>query len=180
MRHAIAGLLLLGACASEPQNDFVLLSYEAGDALQNGASRELADGAPIVYGVFTPVGQPATSSPFGRIFAEHVASRLAQKGIKVVEVRLREAISVREGGPYALSDDIREVARRVRARAALSGSYAVTPRYALITARLIDVSNGVVLSSWDKRVPLAREDFALFEKPQVRNGSYAASGWSFR
>lgn len=180
MRLAVAGLLLLGACASEPQNDFVVLSYEAADALRDGARGELAGDAPIIYGVFTPVGHPATSSPFGRIFAEHVASRLVQRGIKVVEVRLRDAIAVREGGPYTLSDDAREVARRVRARAALAGSYAVTPRYALITARLIDVSNGVVLSSWDKRVPLARADLALFDQTRILSGSYLLSGWSVR
>jgi hypothetical protein len=175
MRRAILALLLLSGCASTPQNDFVVLSGEAANALHDGARHELADDAPIIYGVFTPVGQPGTSSPFGRIFAEHVASRLVQRGVKVVEVRLRESIAVREGGPYALSDDVREVAQRVRARAALSGSYAVTPGYALITARLIDVSNGLVLSSWDKRVPLGRADYALFEKPSPWGRSHYAS-----
>ena len=111
-RAALLPPLLLAACATEPRTDFVALGYEAGDALFDGARRELTDDAPIVYAVFTPVGHPATSSPFGQIFAEHVASRLVQRGTKVVEVRLREAIAVREGGPYALSDDVRDVARR--------------------------------------------------------------------
>jgi len=179
MRPVVAALLLVSACATtEAQNDFVALSDEAAEALRDGARRELADDGPIIYGVFTPVGQPGASSPFGRIFAEHVASRLVQRGVKVVEVRLRESIAVREGGPYALSDDVRDVARRVRARAALSGSYAVTPQYALITARLIDVSNGFVLSSWDKRVPLGRADYALFEKPSGwGRGVYSSFSW---
>jgi FlgO protein len=89
------------------------------------------------------------------MFVELVASRLVQHGVGVVEVRLRDAIAVREGGPYALSDDARDLARRVQARAALSGSYAVTSEYALITARLIDVATGIVLSSWDKHIPSA-------------------------
>ena len=158
----VAAALLLGACASAPQNDFVALSYEAADALLRGARRELRDDAPIVYGVLTPVGQPGTSSPFEQIFAEQIASRLAQNGVGVVEVRLREALAVRAGGPYALSDDVRDVARRVRARAALAGSYAVTSGYALVTARLIDVASGLVLSSWDKHIPLGYADYALF------------------
>jgi TolB-like protein len=159
---AAALLLLLGAWACAPQNDFVALSYEAADALLRGARPELPDDATIIYGVFTPVGQPGTSSPFGRIFAEQVASRLVQDGAGVVEVRLREAIAVRAGGPYALSDDVRDVARRVRARAALAGSYAVTYEYALVNARLIDVATGLVLSSWDKRILLDYADYALF------------------
>jgi TolB-like protein len=173
MKWAIIALLVLSACASEPQNDFVALSDEAADALRNGARHELADDAPIIYGVFTPVGQPETSSPFGRIFAEHVASHLVQRGVKVVEVRLRESIAVRQGGPYALSDDVQEVARRVRARAALSGSYAVTSRYVLITARLIDVSNGLVLSSWDKRILIGTADYALFLEKSPASGHTA-------
>jgi TolB-like protein len=164
MKNAAAAalLLLLGACACAPPNDFVALSYEAADALLRGARPELPDDATIIYGVFTPVGQPGTSSPFGRIFAEQVASRLVQDGAGVVEVRLREAIAVRAGGPYALSDDVRDVARRVRARAALAGSYAVTYEYALVNARLIDVATGLVLSSWDKRILLDYADYALF------------------
>lgn len=35
-----------------------------------------------------------------------------------------------------------------------SGSYVVTSYYALVTARLVDVASGIVLSSWDKRIPL--------------------------
>jgi hypothetical protein len=75
---------------------------------------ELPDDATIIYGVFMPVGEPGTSSPFGRMFVELVASRLAQHGVGVVEVRLRDAVAMREGGPYALSDDARDVARRVQ------------------------------------------------------------------
>lgn len=98
------------------------------------------------------------------MFADHVASRLSQNGVKVVEVRLREAIAVRQGGPYALSDDVRDVARRVRASAVLVGTYATTPEYVLVNARLLDVENGTMISSWDKRAPLSRADRQLFDK----------------
>ena len=177
-------LLLLAACSSKP-HDFVALGYEAAGALVTGAHGELAPDAPIVYSVFTPAGQPSTSSPFGRIFAEHVSSGLAHQGLKVVELRLREAIAVREGGPYALSDDFHDVAGRALARAVLVGSYALSRSasgrssygsyfaypgysdseqyYVLITVRLVDVATGIVLSSWDKRVALSRADQTLFE-----------------
>jgi TolB-like protein len=162
MRALAAALLLLGACASQ-QDDFVTLSYEAADALLEEMQQKLPDDATIIYGVFTPVGQPSTSSPFGQIFAEQVASRLAQNGVGVVEVRLRETLAVREGGPYALSDDVRDVARRVQARAALSGSYAVTSGYVLVAARVIDVTSGLVVASWDKYIRLGVADYALFD-----------------
>jgi hypothetical protein len=178
-RLLAAGLfLLLAACNSAPNNDFVALSYEAADALYKGARSELQDDATVIYGVFTPAGQPNTSSPFGRMVAEHVASRLVQHGVKVVEIRLREAISVRHGGPYALSDDAGDVAARVRARAALSGSYAVTADYVLVTARLIDVENGLVMASWDKRVRLGPADRVLFDKPMQPSVDGYRNVWS--
>jgi len=164
MRYAALALLLLPACASEPRNDFVALSYEAADRLTRDARRELGRDDTIIYGVFTPAGQPSASSAFGRMFADHMASRLSQNGVKVVEVRLREAIAVRQGGPYALSDDVRDVARRVRATAVLAGTYATTPEYVMLSARLLDVENGFLISSWDKRAPLGRADWHLFDR----------------
>jgi hypothetical protein len=186
MKRALAALLLLTGCASTPPNDFVTLGYEAADALVAGAHGELPPDSPIVYSVFTPAGEPNASSPFGRIFAEHVSSGLAHKGLEVVELRLREAIAVRQGGPYALSDNFQDVAHRALARAVLVGSYALSHGtsarsgysnylgyagysgssdlyYVLITIRLVDASTGIVLSSWDKRVALSRADQALFE-----------------
>lgn len=163
MKRAAVALVLLASCASEPRKDLIDLSYEAADRLYRDARRELSSDTTIIYGVFTPAGKPSDSSPFGRMFADHVASRLAQNGVKVVEVRLREAIAVRQGGPYALSDDVRDVARRVRASAVLAGTYATTPDYVLISARLLDVENGFLISSWDKRSPLTRSDRHLFE-----------------
>lgn len=182
MRRALAAaLLLLAACASKPPNDFVALGYEAADALVTGAHGVLPPDSPIVYSVFTPAGEPNVSSPFGRIFAEHVSSGLAREGLAVVELRLREAIAVREGGPYALSDNFRDVAHAALARAVLVGSYALSSspapcslyfgcsgsselNYVLITIRLVDASTGTVLSSWDKRIALSRADDALFER----------------
>jgi TolB-like protein len=172
LKAPAASLLALAACASQPKVDFIAHGYEAADALFRGVQRELRDDSTIVYGVFTPVGQPGTSSPFGRVFAELVTSRLVQNGVKVVEVRLREAIAVREGGPYALSDDVRDVARRVHARAALSGSYAVAPDYVLVSARLIDITTGLVFASWDKRIALGPSDQSLFGRPDPWSRSY--------
>jgi hypothetical protein len=38
----------------------------------------------------------------------------------------------------------------------------VTSEYALVTARLIDVATGIVLSSWDKLIPIGYACYALF------------------
>jgi hypothetical protein len=81
-------ILVLAVWAFEPRTDFIALSREAADALLRGARHELPDDGTIIYGVFTPVGKPGTSSPFGRMFAEPLTSRPAQNCVKVVEGRL--------------------------------------------------------------------------------------------
>lgn len=164
-------LLLCSACIGQTGDDLVKVSYEGAEALL--AKVDLGPDAVVVYGVFTPVGHLDTSSPFGRIMAEQIASRMVQNGVKVVEVRLREAIALGQGGPFTLSDDVRQVASRVRARAALTGTYAATPQYVLLTAQLVDVTSGLVLASWDKRVTLGRADQALLSD----HSPYAFVAW---
>lgn len=161
MKGLLAAILLLicTACVGQSGDDLVQTSYEGADSLLSKIN--LGPDAVVVYGVFSPVGHLDTSSPFGRIIAEQIASRMVQRGIKVVEVRLREAIALGQGGPFPLSDDARQVASRVQARAALTGSYAITSQYVLLNARLVDVSTGLVLASWDKRVVLGRTEQAL-------------------
>jgi hypothetical protein len=136
-----------------------------GDSIDDRFAAQPPGARPGRSSLTTSLGkiQTALLGKITPVATELVASRLVQSGVGVVEVRLRDAIAVREGGPYALSDDARDVARRVQARAALSGSYAVTSEYALVTARLIDVATGIVLSSWDKRIPIGYPDYALFD-----------------
>ena len=154
--------LMLGSCTQKI--DFIAISYDLADSLIEGAGNRIESGSPIVYTPFVPVGRLEQPSPFGRILAEQTASRFVQRGYPVVEVRLREGVAVKPGGPFLLSDDAREVARRVLAKGALVGSYAATGDYVLLNVRLIDVSNGIVLASQDSTIPIGRDEYVLLDE----------------
>jgi len=156
---ALASALMLASCA--PEVDFIAVSYDIADALIEGSNGRLEAESPIVYTTFAPVGSLEQPTTLGRMLAEQTASRFVQRGYSVVEVRLREGVAVKPGGPFVLSDDAREVARRVLAKAALVGSYAATSRYILLNVRLIDVSDGIVLASHDTKIPIGSVELPL-------------------
>jgi TolB-like protein len=156
---ALASALMLASCASEV--DFIAVSYDAADTLIEDSNGRIEAESPLVYTTFVPVGSLEQSTMLGRILAEETASRFVQRGYPVVEVRLREGVAVKPGGPFVLSDDAHEVARRVLAKAALVGSYAATSRYVLLNVRLIDVSDGIVLASYDTKIPIGRVEALL-------------------
>lgn len=152
----LALAVLLAACArkEEPGTRFLTASYAAADALIEGAEDRIEQDSPIVYATFSPVGQLEIPTAMGQILAEQTASRLVQRGYPVVEVRLREGIAVKPGGPFVLSDDAQEVAERVLAEAALVGWYVAANDYVLLNVRLIDVVTGIVLASHDAAIPV--------------------------
>lgn len=156
---ALTSALMLASCA--PEVDFIAVSYDIADALIEGSNGRLEAESPIVYTTFVPVGSLEQSTTLGQILAEETASRFVQRGYPVVEVRLREGVAVKPGGPFVLSDDAREVAHRVLAKAALVGSYAATRNYVLLNVRLIDVSNGIVLASHDTKIPIGSGELPL-------------------
>ncbi|WP_119459517.1 FlgO family outer membrane protein [Rhodospirillaceae bacterium SYSU D60014] len=153
----LAAVALLAACArkEQPGTEFLTASYAAADALIEGAEDSIEPDSPIVYATFSPVGRLEVPTALGQMLAEQTASRLVQRGYPVVEVRLREGIAVKPGGPFVLSDDAQEVAERVLAEAALVGSYVAATDYVLLNVRLIDVVTGIVLASHDTTIPVA-------------------------
>ena len=167
---ALASALMLASCASDV--DLIAVSYDLADTLIERSNGRIEPDSPIVYTPFAPVGSLEQSTMLGRILAEETASRFVQRGYPVVEVRLREGVAVKPGGPFVLSDDAREVAQRVLAKAALVGSYAATSRYVLLNARLIDVSNGIVLASHDTEIRIGSAELQLIgdRTPTYRYG----------
>ena len=161
MALALASALMFASCASDERVDLIAVSYGIADKLIERSNGRIERDSPIVYTPFVPVGSLEQSTKLGHILAEESASRFVQRGYPVVEVRLREGIAVKPGGPFVLSDDAREVAKRVLAKAALVGSYAATNRYVLLNVRLIDVSNGIVLASDDTTIRIGSDELQL-------------------
>lgn len=138
--------------------DLVAVSYGIVNNLENNLKVPISPDDTIVVASFVDVNNLNTSSAFGRIMAEQVGSRLAQKGYKVIEMKLRQnSIFVEEGkGEFLLSRDIKNISLNHNASAVVVGTYAYSYDKIYVSTRFVNPSNSVILASFDYGVRVDR------------------------
>jgi len=164
---AAAVLLLVSGCASyyygdaagsdalAPQATAALLTanQQAADRLLEAAPPE--PGARLLVATLVNVDSLDASSRFGRISSEQIAGRLVQRGVPVVEVRLREALALQPGGgELLLSRQLSEVSQTHQASMALVGTYAASSRQVYVSLKLVRPQGNVVVAAQDYAVPM--------------------------
>ena len=151
----------MGREASRPQapafgEEAVLrANYAAGDELARQLKRHDAwvSGAVIVA---TPsdVSKLDTSTPLGRISGEQVASRLAQQGFHILEVRQMDALDYSPTeGVFNLTQDAAKAAASRAAWAVVCTTYAPGRTGVLVSLRAVAASNSEILASVDYVLP---------------------------
>lgn len=127
------------------------IAYAAADALENNIVFDLDRTKPILFTSFVDIDNLQSSSTFGRLLGEQVASRLAQHGYKLVELKLRiNSLIIRQGlGEIALSRELKNIRENNNAQAILVGTYAVVDNICIITVRLIGAKHGTMLATHD-------------------------------
>lgn len=140
----------------------LLASYSAADALLRNLGHFPDLKRPILVATLVNINDMQTSSAFGRMSSEQIGSRLANSGLPVAEIKLRESILVEEGrGELMLSRNAREIARARGAQAVVVGTYATGKDAVYVNVRLVSAMDGRILSSHDYVVPMTRDVTAL-------------------
>ena len=90
-------------------------------------------------------------------------------GVKGACEELEEWITRQEslevvGTDLTLSREMAEISTKHRAQAVVVGSYAVASNRVYLTARVINVNDGRVLSSYDYNIPIGRNTFKMLLK----------------
>ena len=159
------------------KNNLVSGSYRLADELVYDLGRHLkgdeVDG-PILVASFVNIDSLEESSIAGRLMAEQVASRLAQHGLRVIEIKLGQfSIFVKkEKGEFLLSRDIKEISATNKAVAVVVGTYGLTQNRVYVTARVIRAADGVILASSDVGMPIyGAKDMDIFNSG-LRKPSY--------
>jgi len=140
----------------QPYSNLLELSYAAADSLGRGLRfRELSLDEPILAASFVNIDDLTQSSTLGRIVSEQIASRLAQHGFKIVEVKLRqESIFIEAGkGEFLLSREVLSLGETRGAYAVLVGTYAVSKDFIFISARVVRTEDGSVVTGYDYELP---------------------------
>ncbi len=159
-------LIFITACSLLEVRDSNLVrsSYRAADALLDKAKEvHLYPGKPILVASFVDIDNVQVSSTFGRIIAEQMGSRIAQRGHKIIEVKLRtNSLFVRGSeneneGEFMLSRELQDISLQYDAHAVVVGTYAKAAEVVYVTAKVIRTKDNIILGSYDYVLPIGKD-----------------------
>lgn len=149
-------------------------SYAAADRLAAMLAAQRFDpAAPILVSSFVSINDVTKSTTMGRMLAEQIGSRMAQRGYRIVETKLRKhSLAVRpQKGEFALSRQYEQLNAERDAHAVLTGTYAVSRRVVHVSCRVIDVQSGALKAAWDMELPRRSMMMSMLTGQQP-DGSY--------
>ena len=152
-----------------PQDtNLTAMSYAAAETLVSNAQNTIDTGKTILFASLVNIDDVQRSSTFGRMVAEQMASRFAQMGYSVKELKLRSSMVVREQeGELMLSRDLQDLTAEYEAQAVVTGTYAVGKKAVYVTVRMVSIADNQVISSYDFGVPNGQNTRSLLaSKPK--------------
>lgn len=143
-------------------SDLILNSYLAADALLDQVPWLKARRQPLLTASFVNVNSLENSSGMGRMIAEQIASRFAQQGFTMIEVKLRNNLFIKENaGEFVLSRSVKDISENHNVAAVIAGTYVVGRRSIYVNARLIRAADSLILAAYDYSLPLGPDTRAL-------------------
>lgn len=129
-------------------------AYDITDHLILNLKEKLTPGDSIIVATFADVNDLEVSCPFGRILADQVASRFTQRGYRIIELRFREgSVFMKDKeGEFILSRDLKNLSLKHNASAVVVGTYAEVDSGYYVSARIVNPSDAVVVSTYDRLV----------------------------
>lgn len=138
----------------ETRSNMIVATNTAGDQLASFAPDSgLSTQSRLIVTTFVDGDNLRKSTSFGRAIAEQIGGRLAQRGFPIKEIRLRGSVLVRnDQGEMLLSREIGDLGREHQADAAVVGTYTEGAEYVYVSAKLIRLSDGHVVSAYNFRL----------------------------
>lgn len=111
-----------------------------------------------------PLSDLKRDSEFGRVMGEYLMTDLADRGLKVTELRLSKEISiVPQTGEFIMSRNIAELANHApELDYVVLTTFSNTRKTLILQGRLVALKDGQVKTSWRYGLPLNRELLGLF------------------
>ena len=110
---------------------------------------------PVMVATLVQVDRLGESSRLGRIFSEQIAGRMVQRGVRVVELKLRDSVALqRDQGELLLSREVREVSQSHDAQAVVVGTYAASASALYISLKLVTPAGNTVVAAHNYAVPM--------------------------
>ncbi len=133
--------------------DLIEANHRAVDALLANAPLDAQH--PVMVATLVQVDRLSESSRLGRIFSEQIAGRMVQRGVRVVELKLRDSVALqRDQGELLLSREVREVSQSHDAQAVVVGTYAASASALYISLKLVTPVGNTVVAAHNYAVPM--------------------------
>ena len=146
----------------------------AGDALEQMMRGRVNKTAGLIATTMVNLDNLDETSSFGRLVMHQLASRLAQYGYRVMDVRLRADMAIRPEGEFMLSRNVAKLMQsNYGAEAVLVGEYSVAARNIYCSVRVLRLSDSAVVAAYEYYLP-RKGDIARLMRGSG-NGAYAYS-----
>ena len=112
-----------------------------------------------------PLSDLKRDTEFGRVMAEYLLTDLADRGLKVTELRLGKEINIiAQTGEFILTQNIGELANIApELDYVVVSTFSNTRKTLIIQGRMVSLQDGLVKSSWRYTMPLTRDLLAFFQ-----------------
>lgn len=150
----------------EPFDSVIESSYVVGGILAESLRhRRIPKDRPILAASFVSIDNLEESSTLGRVLSEQIANRLAGRGYKIVEIKLRKAsVFVKKGaGEFMLSRNLRDITETNDVHAVLVGTYAVAETTVFVSARVVMAEDSSVIAGQEYELALDYAAQSLLE-----------------
>jgi len=101
----------------------------------------------VIVTSFANLNRLSETTAFGRLVAENLIHELQVRKWQVFEVRLTKDVIINETGEFSLSRDIKRLKEQYKIGGIVTGTYSATGNEIIVNSRVIDINNGVVISS---------------------------------
>jgi TolB-like protein len=152
-----------------PFFDVLEASYTAADCLAEDLRRKLIKSdASIITASFVNINNLEESCPLGRVISEQISSRIAQHGLRILELKLRQnSVYIKKGkGEFLLSRKIKEISESYNGDYVMVGTYTMAEKSIYISARIVNTTDNSVTTGCDFQ--LERN----YQIDSLLNGSY--------
>lgn len=111
-----------------------------------------------------PLSDLKRETEFGRIMAEYLLTDLADRGLRVTELRMGKEINILpQTGEFIMSRNIGEIANNAPALDyVVISTFTNTRKTLIVQGRLVSLKDGLVKTTWRYGMPLNRELLGLF------------------
>ncbi|VAW41934.1 hypothetical protein MNBD_DELTA03-1011 [hydrothermal vent metagenome] len=144
--------------------------------LKAAGQRHLSSTVAVVEAV--PLSDLKRETEFGRLIAEYYLTDLADRGLRVKELRLDKDINILpQTGEFILSRNTGEIANDKPALDyVVASTFTNTRKTLILQGRLISLKTGLIKTSWRYTLPLNRELLALLSNGRQKPFTIAVKG----